>query len=75
MEANFGAVIERVAKFLNMEAKKETVVGEQFALGEFACVPVVRVGMGKERIGFLVAKGLRDLLYIPPEGKEDLKNV
>jgi uncharacterized spore protein YtfJ len=46
METNFNAVIERLTEFLNQEAKTETVIGEQFTLGEFTCVPVVRVGMG-----------------------------
>ncbi|HSI74795.1 MAG TPA: GerW family sporulation protein [Lunatimonas sp.] len=46
MEANFSSVIEKLTEFLNREAKTETVVGEQFILGEFTCVPVVRVGMG-----------------------------
>ena len=27
-------------------AKTETVVGQQFTLGEFTCVPIIRVGMG-----------------------------
>jgi uncharacterized spore protein YtfJ len=46
METNFNVVIERLTEFLHREAKTETVVGEQFILGEFTCVPVVRVGMG-----------------------------
>ena len=46
METNFNVVIERLTEFLHQEAKTETVVGEQFTLGEFTCVPVVRVGMG-----------------------------
>ena len=46
METNFNVVIERLTEFLHKEAKTETVVGEQFILGEFTCVPIVRVGMG-----------------------------
>ena len=46
METNFNVVIEKLTEFLHREAKTETVVGEQFILGEFTCVPVVRVGMG-----------------------------
>lgn len=46
METNFNVVIERLTEFIHREAKTETVVGEQFILGEFTCVPVVRVGMG-----------------------------
>ncbi|ERM84685.1 hypothetical protein P872_23535 [Rhodonellum psychrophilum GCM71 = DSM 17998] len=46
METNFNVVIEKLTEFLHREAKTGTVVGEQFILGEFTCVPVVRVGMG-----------------------------
>lgn len=46
METNFNVVIEKLTEFLHKEAKTETVVGEQFILGEFTCMPVVRVGMG-----------------------------
>ena len=32
--------------FLKSEAKTETVIGEAFELGEFKCVPVIKVGFG-----------------------------
>lgn len=38
--------ISKVMSFLKDEAKTETVVGAQFTLGEFLCVPVIRIGMG-----------------------------
>ena len=38
--------LERIIEFLKAEAKTETIVGEQFQLGEFTCVPVISIGIG-----------------------------
>ena len=46
MEVNFEALLQRLTVFIQKEAKTETVIGEAFTLGEFSCVPIVRVGMG-----------------------------
>lgn len=46
MKANFDDVLTRVTDFLRSEAKTETVIGKEFKLGEFTCVPVIRLGMG-----------------------------
>ena len=46
MEMQFESLLEKVTDFLKTEAKTETVVGEQFELGEFKCVPVMKIGMG-----------------------------
>lgn len=46
MEMNFETLLQRLTEFMQNEAKSETVIGEAFKLGEFTCVPVVRVGMG-----------------------------
>jgi len=46
MEMNFETLLQRLTEFIQKEAKTETVIGEAFKLGEFTCVPVVRVGMG-----------------------------
>jgi len=46
MEVNFENLLHRLTEFIEKEAKTETVVGEPFELGEFTCVPVVRVGVG-----------------------------
>lgn len=43
---NFETLLQRLTEFIQKEAKTETVIGESFTLGEFTCVPVVRVGMG-----------------------------
>ena len=39
-------MLGKITEFLKTEAKTETVIGEQFKLGEFTCVPVMTVGMG-----------------------------
>lgn len=46
MEAHFEELIEKITEFIKSEAKTETVVGDPFELGEFKCVPVIKVGMG-----------------------------
>lgn len=46
MEMNFESLLQELTSFIQKEAKSETVIGESFQLGEFTCVPVVRVGMG-----------------------------
>ena len=46
MQANFDEVLVKVTDFLKSEAKTETVIGKEFKLGEFTCVPVIRMGLG-----------------------------
>lgn len=46
MQTNFDEVLTKVTDFLKSEAKTETVIGKEFKLGEFTCVPVIRVGLG-----------------------------
>lgn len=46
MEIQFQEMIKQITSFMKTEAKTETVVGEAFQLGEFSCIPVIRVGMG-----------------------------
>ena len=46
MEMNFENLLQRLTEFIQKEAKTETVIGEPFELGEFTCVPVVRIGVG-----------------------------
>jgi uncharacterized spore protein YtfJ len=43
---NFNEVLEKITDFLKSEAKTETIIGEQFTLGEFTCVPVMSIGLG-----------------------------
>jgi uncharacterized spore protein YtfJ len=46
MEMNAELLLQRLTEFIRSEARTETVVGESFTLGEFTCVPVVRLGVG-----------------------------
>jgi uncharacterized spore protein YtfJ len=46
MKESFDEVLGKVTDFLKNETKSETVIGQPFELGEFKCVPVIRVGMG-----------------------------
>lgn len=46
MKANFEEMIPQITEFMKNEANTDTVIGKQFQLGEFICVPVIRVGMG-----------------------------
>jgi uncharacterized spore protein YtfJ len=46
MEMNFETMLQRLTEFIQKEAKTETVVGEPFQLGDFTCVPVIRLGVG-----------------------------
>ena len=46
MEMHYEELLGKVTDFLKSEAKTETVVGEPFKLGEFTCVPVIKVGLG-----------------------------
>lgn len=46
MDAKFQDLLGQITDFMKTEAKTETVVGNAFQLGEFSCIPVIRVGMG-----------------------------
>ncbi|MCB0585722.1 MAG: sporulation protein [Phaeodactylibacter sp.] len=46
MKINLEDLVPKITDFLRSEAKTETVIGKQFQLGEFNCVPVIRLGMG-----------------------------
>jgi uncharacterized spore protein YtfJ len=43
---NLNEMLEKITEFLRSEAKTETIIGQQFTLGEFTCVPVMNVGLG-----------------------------
>ncbi|TKB96820.1 GerW family sporulation protein [Pedobacter cryophilus] len=38
--------MEKITEFLKSETKIETIIGTEFKLGEFSCVPVMSVGLG-----------------------------
>lgn len=46
MKVNVEEMLPQITDFLKTEANTHTVVGEAFQLGEFTCIPVVRLGMG-----------------------------
>jgi uncharacterized spore protein YtfJ len=46
MKMQVEEVLGKVTDFIKSEAKTETVMGKEFKLGEFTCVPVIRIGMG-----------------------------
>ena len=46
MEFQFETMLEKITSFMKSEAKTDTVIGKEFKLGEFSCIPVIRVGMG-----------------------------
>lgn len=46
MKTNFDGMVKEMADFLKSEAKAETIIGKEFKLGDFHCVPVMALGMG-----------------------------
>jgi uncharacterized spore protein YtfJ len=43
---NLNETIKSISDFLKSETKTETIIGQQFKLGEFSCLPVMSVGIG-----------------------------
>lgn len=43
---NLNEMLGKMTDFLKSEAKTETIIGQQFQLGEFTCVPVMSIGLG-----------------------------
>lgn len=43
---DFNEILGKMTEFLKTEAKTETIIGQQFQLGEFTCVPVMSIGLG-----------------------------
>ncbi|MEX1383520.1 GerW family sporulation protein [Lutibacter sp.] len=46
MDLHLEELLKQITDFMKTEANTETVIGKQFDLGEFKCVPVIKVGMG-----------------------------
>lgn len=46
INANLENLLSNVTDFLKNEANSETVVGKPFQLGEYSCIPVIKVGLG-----------------------------
>jgi uncharacterized spore protein YtfJ len=43
---NLTEMLDKMTEFLKSEAKTETIIGKEFKLGEYTCVPVMSVGLG-----------------------------
>ncbi len=39
-------MLGNITEFLKSEVKTETIIGQQFQLGEFTCIPIMSVGIG-----------------------------
>lgn len=46
METNFEQILSKVAEELKGMATTNTIIGEEFKMGEYTCKPVIRVGLG-----------------------------
>jgi uncharacterized spore protein YtfJ len=46
MDINFDALFEKVLDHLRTTVKTETVMGQQFQLGEYSVVPVMKASLG-----------------------------
>ena len=46
MDFNMEEVLNKVMEQMNSVAKTKTVIGDPFKLGEFTCVPVIKIGVG-----------------------------
>ena len=46
MDINVEALLEKVSGHVKELASTETVLGEEFKIGEFTCRPVIKVGTG-----------------------------
>jgi uncharacterized spore protein YtfJ len=52
METNFEQVFEKVSSSVKDMVNTETVIGDEFKIGEFTCKPVIKVG-----VGYVTGKG------------------
>ncbi len=46
MAFDLDQTVKQLTDFLRNEVKTDTVVGQQFKLGEFTCVPIIKFGLG-----------------------------
>ncbi len=45
-ETNFEEMLNKISESVKSFANTDTVIGEEFKLGEFTCKPVIRIGVG-----------------------------
>ncbi len=85
MDMHFDQLVEKVTTFIEHEANSETVIGKPFELGNFKCIPVIRVGIGfgtgggegeatkqghGEGGGAAAGMGIEPLGFLVAQGKE-----
>ena len=46
METNFEQLLDKLSENLKGMASTETILGEEFSIGDFTCRPVIKVGLG-----------------------------
>ena len=46
METNFESIFDKVSENIKELVKTETIVGEEFTMGDYTCKPVMKVGLG-----------------------------
>ena len=46
MEMHFDDLLGKITNFINSTAKTETIVGAPVQMGEYSCVPVIKISMG-----------------------------
>ncbi|MBN1186752.1 MAG: GerW family sporulation protein [Bacteroidales bacterium] len=46
METNFENIFDKVSQNIKDLVKTETVVGDEFTMGDYTCKPVMKVGLG-----------------------------
>ncbi len=46
MEFNVNEILDKVMDQLQKEVKTDTIIGDEFQLGEYKVVPIMKVGMG-----------------------------
>jgi uncharacterized spore protein YtfJ len=46
MENNLNELLDKISAHVKDMTKTETIIGEEFRIGEYACKPVIRIGVG-----------------------------
>jgi uncharacterized spore protein YtfJ len=46
MENNVSTMLDQISEKLKEMVKTETIIGEEFTMGEYLCKPIIRVGVG-----------------------------
>lgn len=60
MENTVNALLDKIAEHVKEMTRTETIIGEEFTIGEYKCKPVIKIG-----VGFASGSGTGD----SPKGK------